>query len=130
MSLNADNAGSLVARELLPAVSASNTAGATTSTSGGYADTQDLEGELAVVVNCGAVTGSVTVKLQSASDANGTGAADISGAVASAISSANGTAIITIPKNAMTARYLGIVGTVVTGPVLISATLIGSKKYS
>lgn len=130
MSLDSQTAGSIVSRVALPSVSATNTAGATTSTSGGYVDTQDLEGDLVLVVVTGAITGSVIVKVQSASDANGTGAADMTGYATGSISTAAQTATIVIPRSAMTARYLGVVGTVTTGPVLIGAVLIGSKKYS
>lgn len=129
MSLSSQNVGSMVSRVVLPSVSAANTAAATSGNSQ-WIDTQDLEGEIAVVVVTGAITGSVTVKLQSATDANGTGAADITGAVGTAISTAAQTQVIAIPKTAMTNRYLGIVGTVVTGPVLIGAVAIGATKYT
>lgn len=127
--LDAESAGSITTRLLLPPVSAANTAAATTSTSGGYADTRDFEGYLAVTQLVGAVTGSITGKLQSASDANGTGAADIAGATFTAVSAANDAQTIVIPKTAMTARYLGYVGTVVTGPALVGVAVHGSKKY-
>lgn len=129
MSLNTDNAGSLVARSMLDAVSAANTAAAT-SGAGFWIDTQDLEGAIAVTVNVGAITGSITGKLQTATDANGTGAADLAGATFTAISSASKVQTITILKTQMTNRYLGFVGTVVTGPALVSVIAVGCKKYT
>lgn len=129
MSLNAEGAGSLVPRSLLDAVSAANTAAAT-SGNGFWIDTQDLEGEIVVTINVGAVTGSITGKLQCATDANGTGAADLAGATFTAISAASKAQTIVVPKNSLTSRYLGFVGTVVTGPALVSVVAHGSKKYS
>lgn len=129
MSLNSDNAGSLVPRSLLDAVSAANTAAAT-SGNGFWIDTQDLEGDIAVTINVGAVTGSITGKLQTATDANGTGAADLTGYTFTAISAASKVQTIVVPKTAVTNRYLGFVGTIVTGPALVSVIAHGSKKYS
>lgn len=126
--LDSESAGSAFPRALLPAVSAANTAAATTSTSGGYQDTQDFEGYIVVTQQIGAVTGSITGKLQAADDANGTNATDIAGAVFTLTSAAGNTQAIVIPKTAMTKRYLGYVGTIVTGPVLTSVVAHGSKK--
>ena len=129
MSLNSPDASSVVARIALGPVSAANTAAATSGTAQ-WVDTIDLEGTLEVTVAIGALTGSVTGKLQTATDANGTGAADLTGYTHATISTAATSAIIVVPKNALTNRYLGYVGTVVTGPALISVTVQGSKKYS
>lgn len=113
---------------ILPAVSAANTAAATTSTSGGYLDVRQYQGELLVITQTGAITGSVTGKLQSASDANGTGAADITGATFTAISTANQTVKCILDPKKVTGGFLGYVGTVVTGPVLISVSVAGKKQ--
>jgi len=129
MSLNTDNAGSLVSRSMLDSVSAANTAAAT-SGNGFWIDTQDLEGAIAVTLNVGAVTGSITGKLRTATDANGTGAADLTGATFTAVSSSSSTQTIVVQKTQMTARYLGFVGTIVTGPALVSVIALGCKKYT
>lgn len=113
---------------LLPAVSAANTAAATTSTSGGYIDVRQYQGEILVTINTGAITGSVTGKLQSASDANGTGAADITGATFTAISTASQTRKYALDPKKVVGGFLGFLGTVVTGPVLISVTIAGKKQ--
>ena len=103
---------------VLPAVSAANTAGATS----GWIDVRKYKGTLLFTVNTGSVTGSVAGKLQSATDSGGTGAADITGATHTAISSSNGVATIAIP--ATTCPYVKYIGTVTTGPVLMSVTLM------
>lgn len=113
---------------LIDAVSAANTAAAT-SGSGKWLDVRTYEGDIIVVQQIGAVTGSITGKLQSATDANGTGAADISGATFTAVSSANNTQAITVDPKKVVGGFLGYVGTIVTGPALTSVTAIGQKKY-
>lgn len=113
---------------ILPTVSAAATANATTSTSGGYLDVRQYQGELLVLQAIGAVTGSITGKLQSASDANGTGAADISGATYTAVSSANNVQRIALDPKKVVGGFLGYVGTIVTGPALVSVTVSGKKQ--
>ena len=117
----------LVASEALPSISAANTAAATSGNSQ-WTDVSIYEGDIAMVINCGAVTGSLTPKLQCADDANGTNATDITGATIAALS-AHGVGLIVIDKRAATKKYVGVVGTVVTGPVLFGAVLLGRKKY-
>jgi hypothetical protein len=114
--------------QILLAVSAANTAAATTSTSGGYLDVRPYDGELLVTMALGAVTGTIAGKLQSASDANGTGAADISGATFGTTAANSTTSIVVDPKK-VTGGFLGFVGTIATGPSLISVTVCGKKKY-
>lgn len=113
---------------ILPSVSAANTAAATTSTSGGYVDVRAYQGEILCIITTGAITGSVTGKLQYASDANGTGATDITGATFTAISTANQTRTYALDPKKVVGGFLGFVGTVVTGPVLIAVTIAGKKQ--
>jgi hypothetical protein len=113
---------------LLDAVSAANTAAAT-SGSGKWLDVRPFDGEILVVQQIGAVTGSITGKLQSANDANGTGAADIAGATFTVVSSANNTQSIAVDPKRVTGGFLGYVGTIVTGPALVSVTAGGKRKY-
>lgn len=130
MSLNSAEACSLVARSLLDAVSATNTAGAT-SGSGFWIDTQDLEGDLIVTQNVGSLgSTSITGKLQSATDNAGTGAADVTGATFTAVTSSSKSQTIVVPKTAITNRYLGYVGTIVgAGSNLVAVVANGAKKY-
>lgn len=113
---------------ILPSVSAANTAAATTSTSAGYIDVRQYQGEILVIVTTGAITGTLTGKLQSASDANGTGAADITGATFTAISTASQTRKYALDPKKVVGGFLGFLGTVVTGPVLVAVTIAGKKQ--
>jgi hypothetical protein len=113
---------------LIDAVSAANTAAAT-SGSGKWLDVRTYEGDIIVVQQIGAVTGSITGKLQSATDANGTGAADITGYTYTAVSSANNSQSVVVDPKKVVGGFLGYVGTVVTGPALTSVVAVGQKKY-
>ena len=113
---------------LIDAVSAANTAAAT-SGSGKWLDVRSYDGDILVTQQIGAVTGSITGKLQSATDANGTGAADITGATFTAVSSANNTQTIVVDPKKVVGGFLGYVGTIVTGPALTSVVANGQKKY-
>ncbi len=113
---------------LIDAVSAANTAAAT-SGSAKWLDVRIYDGELLVIQQIGAVTGSITGKLQSATDANGTGAADITGATFTAVSSANNTQTYALDPKKVAGGFLGYVGTIVTGPALVSVCAGGKKKY-
>ncbi len=125
MSLDSQAAASLTVRQMLAPTVCANTAAAT-SGAGFWIDTQDLSGSIAVIVDIGAVTGSVAGQLQSASDANGTGAANIAGYAFGPVSTSDQEVNLVIPKSAMPARYLGFVGTIVTGPVTLGAVAVGA----
>ena len=73
-----NQASAATATSLIDAASCAATANATSGT-GKWLDVRAYDGEILVTQQIGAVTGSITGKLQSATDANGTGAADISG---------------------------------------------------
>ena len=121
-------ASAATATQILNSVSAANTAAATTSTAGGYLDVRGYDGELLVIMALGAVTGTISGKLQSATDANGTGAADIAGATFGA-TAANSTTAMTLDPKKVVGGFLGFLGTIVTGPALVSVTVCGKKKY-
>lgn len=126
MLLNQASAATMTS--LIDAVSAANTAAAT-SGAGKWLDVRPYDGELLIVQQIGAVTGSITGKLQSATDVNGTGAADITGAVFTIVSSANNTQTLALDPKKVVGGFLGYVGTIVTGPALVSVTAGGKKKY-
>jgi hypothetical protein len=111
---------------LLDALSAAATANAT-SGAGKWLDVRPYDGEIMVTLNLGAVTGTIAGKLQSATDANGTGAADISGATFGT-TGANSTTKIVIDPKAVPGGFLGFVGTIGTGPSLVSVVASGKKK--
>lgn len=111
---------------LLDSISAANTAAAT-SGAAKWLDVRPYEGEILVTANIGAVTGTIACKLQSATDTNGTGAADITGATFSA-TAANSCVKLAIDPKAVIGGFLGFVGTIATGPSLVSAVASGKKK--
>lgn len=121
-----NQASAATAASILRPVSAANTAAAT-SGSGMWLDVRPYDGEMMVVLDLGAVTGTIAGKLQSATDANGTGAADITGATFGT-TGANSTTKIVIDPKAVVGGFLGFVGTIVTGPSLVSVTAAGKKK--
>lgn len=125
MLLNQASAATMTS--LIDAISAANTAAAT-SGSGKWLDVRVYDGEILVIQQVGAVTGSITGKMQSASDANGTGAADITGSTFTAVSSANNTQSIAVDPKKVVGGFLGYLGTVATGPALVSVIAGGKKK--
>lgn len=117
------------AAALLLPVSAANTAAAT-SGAGAWLDISNFIGDILVVQNVGALTGagSLNGKLQAASDANGTGAADVTGATFTSITtSPGGCQIYAISPDQMPSNktFLGYVGTI-TG---FTAALIGVSAH-
>ena len=104
---------------LLSPVSAANTAAATS----GWIDVRDSQGDIMFVNQVGAVTGSIVWTIQHASDSGGTGSATIvpnEGAYAAV--TANSVQKRTISANAC-AGFVRCVGTIVTGPVLVAASV-------
>ena len=96
---------------------------------GSWIDVRDLEGQALIDIQIGAVTGNVTVKLQDATDIGGTGAADVAGLTTAALTAANTPARIAFVPGA-TRGFVRIVATVVTGPVLCGAAILGHSKYT
>lgn len=105
--------------------SASRSAG---TANGSWIAVGKYEGDLAFVINTGAVTGSVVYKLQDATDDSGTGAADISGATTGSITTANSATVLSWAAG-NTRSHVRVVATVTTGPVLCGATLMAHPKY-
>lgn len=108
-------------RILLSPVSAANTAAAT----GTSVDLQGYDGDLIVTQTVGAVTGSITGKIVTSDLSNLTSSTDL--VSFTAVSAANNTQNVAIRRSSCQ-RYIGYVGTVVTGPVLVSATVSASLK--
>jgi hypothetical protein len=108
-------------RILLSPVSAANTAAAT----GTGVDLQGYDGDLIVTQTVGAVTGSITGKIVTSDVSNLTSSTDL--VSFTAVSAANNTQNVAIRRSACQ-RYIGYVGTVVTGPVLVSVTVSASLK--
>jgi hypothetical protein len=109
---------------LLSSASAANTAAATSA----WVQASNKEGTIAVVVNVGAVTGTLVLTLEDATDGAGSGGAGFTaneGAFAAA--TANTQHKRTFPARA-TRGWYRLVGTIVTGPSLISAVALAHPK--
>lgn len=106
-------------KQLLNPISAANTAAATS----GWVDARDAEGDIVFINQLGALTGSITWTIESASDGSGTGAAAITpneGAYASG--AANQIQKRTVSASAIQG-WVRCVGTIVTGPALVAVSI-------
>jgi hypothetical protein len=121
-----NQASAATSTSLLDAISAAATANAT-SGAAKWLDVRAYDGEILVTQNLGSVGGTIAGKLQSASDVNGTGAADISG-YTFGTNTTNSTSTIAVDPKRVPGGFLGYVGTIVTGPSLVSVVASGKKK--
>jgi hypothetical protein len=126
--------------QILPPKSCANTSAAT-SGSGQWVDVRQVDGALLVTQITGAFTGtgSLAGKLQSATDANGTGAADITGVTFPTVtldsnaitggSVGRATESIAVDPKRVAGGFLGYVGTM-TGisAALIAVSVHGKRK--
>lgn len=111
---------------LLNPVSAANTAAATS----GWVDARKYEGDLMFVAQAGALTGSIAWTIEDATDGSGTGAAGVTpNEGAFAAGAANQIQKRTVNAGAIRG-WVRIVGTIVTGPVLVAASLHSHPKYT
>lgn len=111
---------------LLNPVSAAATANATSA----WVDVKAHEGDLVFSQHIGALTGSLTWTIEDATDGAGTGAAGIvpnEGAFAAG--AANQLQKRTVNAGA-TRGFVRCVGTIVTGPALVAASIIAHPKYT
>jgi hypothetical protein len=110
--------------KLLDPVSAANTAAATS----GWVDVRDREGDLMFIVQVGAMTGSITWTIEDATDGSGTGAAGIvSDDGAFAAGAANQIQKRTLRADSVRG-WVRVVGTIVTGPSLVAASVAARPK--
>ena len=104
---------------LLNPVSAANTAAATS----GWTDVRGAEGDLVFTTQVGSLTGSITWSIEHASDGSGTGAAAITpNEGAFAAGAANQIQKRTVNAGAVNG-WVRVVGTIVTGPALVAASV-------
>jgi hypothetical protein len=94
---------------------------------GVYLAVSDYEGDLLFNINIGAVTGSVIVKVTDATDGSGTGVGDVSGAVTSALSTADTATKIVVPS-AKCRSHIRVIATVTTGPIVMGVTMSARPK--
>ena len=105
--------------KLLDPVSAANTAAATS----GWVDVRQSEGDVMFTTQVGALTGSITWTIESATDGSGTGAAGITpNEGAFAAGAANQVQKRTV-RGTATKGFVRVVGTIVTGSALVAASL-------
>jgi len=121
-----NQASAATTTSLLDTVSAAATSNAT-SGSAKWLDVRAYDGEILVTQVLGAVTGTIAGKLQSASDANGTGAADITG-YTFPVNTANQSSKVVVDPKKIVDGFLGYVGTIATGPSLVAVTAAGKLK--
>ncbi len=116
--------------QLKAPVSAADTAAATSA----YVDVTDFEGQLAVIIDVGAVAaGSLTVTFLTATDGSATGEAALVpvGGALTAITTSNDPLVqVAVFDCTQLKGFIKVVGTVVTGAVLVSYTAFGLKKYA
>lgn len=111
-------------KKLLDPVSAANTAAATSA----WISAVDGVGDTLLTVQVGALTGSITWTVETASDAGGTGAVAITpNEGAFAAGAANQVQKRTVNNNAHKG-FLRVVGTIVTGPALVAASIAYRSK--
>ena len=104
---------------LLSPVSAAATANATSA----WVDVRDSKGDIMFVVQTGAVTGTITWTVETATDNSGTGGAAITPSEgAFAAGAANQLQKRSIRANA-SKGFARVVGTIVTGPSLVAASV-------
>lgn len=116
-----DLKGHLTAVTVLTPGSKANTAAATSS----GVDTQAYEGDVLVLAASGAITGTLDGVIHDSAD-NSSFAA-VSGLVFTQVTAADQIATLRVPKR-LVRRYIKYVGTVVTGPVLLSVVMMGQLK--
>lgn len=116
--LNNEAQASTVAK-LLDPVSAANTAAATS----GWVDVRQAEGDIMITAQVGALNGSISWAVQTASDGSGTGNAVMTpNEGVFAAGAANTPQKRTVSANA-TLGWIRVVGTIVTGPALVAAAV-------
>jgi hypothetical protein len=110
------------------AVSAINPASLSAgAANGGWIDMRNYDGNLVFNVQLGAVTGSVVVKVQDATDSGGTGVADISGVATASLNTANSTTQLVMDSR-KARGWVRAVATVTTGPIVMGVTMVGRPK--
>ncbi len=112
---------------LLACQSAANTAAATSA----FVAVSGYEGIVSVLIAVGAITGTIDFTFETATDTGGTGNVAIvplGGALAQVTTSNDVAVYIAHFDTRALKGALKVIGTIVTGPALVSYTLLGRKK--
>lgn len=113
--------GNATVTSLLTAVSAADTAAAT----GSGVDLKDYEGPVVVIQNHGVSTGTLDGKIQDSAD--NSSFADVSGLTFTQETTTAGIQKLVV-QSKQVRRYIKYVGTVGTGPQVVSVSMVGVKK--
>ena len=111
----------------LKSQSAANTAAATSA----WIDCTAFEGDILVVLNLGTIVGTCDFTFNTASDGSGTGSAaltNLNTAIPQITTSNDDAVYVARFERRQLKGYLNIVGTIATGPLLCSYTIIGRNK--
>ena len=125
MAMNSDVAKSLTTTAMLSSVSCANTAAATQGTG---TDISAYEGTLVFIENVGTITGTLAGKIITSASSNLSSPTDVGTFTARTTSNDNEAAVLQVNCSALK-QYVGYIGTIDTGPALISVTVTGSLKY-
>lgn len=120
---------SVTVAAILNPISAANTAAATS----GWIDTRGYEGDIAVVVQVGIITGTLAMTFQTADNSGGTSPSaivPIGGALTSITTSNDDATYVATFPSTQSKGWIQVVGTVGTGPSLVGYSLVGLKKYA
>ena len=124
----ASQVSALSVLKITNSVSAANTAAATSA----WTAVTEYEGGVGILINTGIITGTITYTFATATDGSGTGSATIvplNGALtALTTSNDDGTPYLAFFDARSLKGYIQVIGTVATGPALVSYQLIGRKK--
>ena len=110
------------------AVSAINPASLSAgANNGGWIDVRNYVGNLVFNVQLGAVTGSVIVKVQDATDGSGTSSGDVTGITTASLNTANSTTQLVMDSR-KSRGWVRAVATVTTGPIVMGVTMVARPK--
>ena len=113
--------GAATAVQVLAAVSAANTAAATST----GVDLQDYDGTVLFIQNKGAGTGTLTGAIEDSAD--NVSFAAVSGLAFTQAGTGANMQSMAVDRRSLR-RYVRYVGTVGTGPQLVAVTMVGGKK--
>jgi len=106
-------------------------AAATVNATSGWVDVRKYEGDIIIVAQVGALTGTIAWTVEDATDGAGAGGAGFTGLLEGAFGAVTAN---NIQKRTIRARstrgFIRIVGTIVTGPSLVAVKLLGHPKYT
>lgn len=122
----ANQAQACTVTKVLSPISAAATANATSS----WISVSEYEGDIVFVQSAGAITGTLDGKIQDATDGSGTSSADVTGATFTQVTAGTDEVTEKLVVSANKLRsHIRYVGTIVTGPALVSVEMIATKKY-